>query len=34
MSERPEPTVHSDRPPLPRATPIVSFSPVTFNVAG
>ena len=34
MSGWPEPTVHPDRPPLPRATPIVSFSPVTFNVAG
>ena len=34
MSEPTAPTVHPDRPPLPRATPIVSFSPVTFDVAG
>ena len=34
MSGPAEPTVHPDRPPLPRATPIVSFSPVTLDVAG
>ena len=34
MSGPAEPTVRPDRPPLPRATPIVSFSPVTFDVAG
>ena len=33
MSGPAEPTVYPDRPPLPRATPIVSFSPITFEVA-
>ncbi|KGF68291.1 chlorophyllase [Hoeflea sp. BAL378] len=30
----PEPTVKPDRPPVPMATPILSFSPVTFEVPG
>lgn len=36
MSEqpRPEPTIRPDRPPVPPATPIVSFSPVLFHVPG
>ena len=29
-----EPTVYPDRAPVPAATPIVSFSPVTFDVPG
>ena len=29
-----EPTVKPDRPPVPQATPIVSFSPLTFDVPG
>lgn len=30
----PEPTVKPDRPPVPAATPILSFSPVTLDVPG